>query len=283
MLMTGVPTERAFESMVRLNQLQDCPISIDNVKNAHLIWGDDLANKRGKTVRRKPDRVEAADYVEIPRALLFAHESVTLVADVFFVNSVPFLVSTSRNINLITIEHAPHRKAPQLGHLLQRITKVYARAGFWVRTILMDNEFEKVRQHIPMIDMNTPAAVEHVAEIERRIRTIKERSRAITCTLPYKALPNQILIRLLNCVVMWINNMPSATGISTQYSPRELILRTRLKYKQQFVLYSVPFARSTKIINQPILWRRAQLLLFAVVPLATFKALTSSSASSLVY
>ena len=170
--------------------------------------------------------------MEIPRALLFAHESVTLVADVFFVNSVPFLVSTSRNINLITIEHAPHRKAPQLGHLLQRITKVYARAGFWVRTILMDNEFEKVHQHKPMIDMNTPAAAEHVAEIERRIRTIKERSRAITCTLPYKALPNQILIRLLHFVVMWINNMPSATGISTQYSPRELILRTRLKYKQ---------------------------------------------------
>ena len=142
MLMTGVPTERAFESMVRLNQLQDCPITIDDVKNAHLIWGDDLANKRGKTVRRKPDRVEA-DYVEIPRALLFAHESVTLVADVFFVNLVPFLVSTSRNINLITIEHAPHRKAPQLGHLLQRITKVYARAGFRVRTILMDNELKK--------------------------------------------------------------------------------------------------------------------------------------------
>ena len=207
--------------MVRLNQLQDCPITIDDVKNAHLIWGDDLANKRGKTVHRKPDRVEA-DYVEIPRALLFAHELVTLVADVFFVNSVPLLVSTSRNINLITIEHAPHRKAPQLGHLLQCITKVYARAGFRVRTILMGNEFEKVRQHIPMIDMSTPAAAEHVAEIERRIRTIKERSRAITCTLPYKALPNQILIWLLHFVVMWINNMPSATGISTQYSPREL-------------------------------------------------------------
>ena len=50
MLMTGVPTERAFEIMVRLNQLQDCPVNIDDVKNAHLIWGNDLANKRGKTV-----------------------------------------------------------------------------------------------------------------------------------------------------------------------------------------------------------------------------------------
>jgi hypothetical protein len=31
---------------------------------------------------------------------------------------------------------------------------------------------------------------------------------------------------------MWLNSMPSATGISTQFSPRELVLRTRLKYKQ---------------------------------------------------
>ena len=42
MLMMGVPTERTFKSMVRLNQLQDCPINIDDVKNAHLIWGNDL-------------------------------------------------------------------------------------------------------------------------------------------------------------------------------------------------------------------------------------------------
>ena len=131
MLMTGVPTERAFKSMVHLNQLQDCPVNINDVKNAHLIWGNDLANKRGKTVHRKPDRVEL-DYVDIPRALLSAHKSVTLVADIFFVNSVPFLVSASRNIILITIEHAPHRKAPQLGHLIRQIITVYARVGFQV-------------------------------------------------------------------------------------------------------------------------------------------------------
>ena len=44
LLMTGVPTERAFKSMVRLNQLQDCPVTIDDVKNSHIIWGDDLGS-----------------------------------------------------------------------------------------------------------------------------------------------------------------------------------------------------------------------------------------------
>jgi hypothetical protein len=31
---------------------------------------------------------------------------------------------------------------------------------------------------------------------------------------------------------MWLNNFPSATGISNQFSPREIILCHRLKYKQ---------------------------------------------------
>jgi hypothetical protein len=38
----------------------------------------------------------------------------------------------------------------------------------------MDNEFEKVRDHLHSITLNLPAAGEHVGEIERRIWVIKE-------------------------------------------------------------------------------------------------------------
>jgi hypothetical protein len=38
----------------------------------------------------------------------------------------------------------------------------------------MDNEFEKLTNLIPIIQFNTTAAKEHVPEIERRIRLIKE-------------------------------------------------------------------------------------------------------------
>jgi hypothetical protein len=87
-----------------------------------------------------------------------------------FVNSVPFLVSVSRTINLITIEHAPKRTATKLCDLIQRIVPVYARAGFTVQT-------------------NLPAASEHVGKIERRIRVVIERARGLACTLPYPCLP----------------------------------------------------------------------------------------------
>ena len=121
-----------------------------------------------------------------------------------FVNGIAFLVSASRTINLITIEHAPKRTASNLGIILNCILRVYNKAGFTVQILLMDNEFEKVRDHIPSVDLNTPAASEHIGEIERRIRLIKERARGIVCTLPYPQLPQQIVIHLMHFVVMWL-------------------------------------------------------------------------------
>ncbi len=123
------PLSANKQGLVHLNLLKDCPITNSDIIHAHKIFGPNLPNLRGKTVRRKPERVRT-EYVDIPRVILDVHGSVTLVADVMFVNDVPFLVSSSRNINLITIEHAPQRTTSKLGSLLQRIIRVYVRVGF---------------------------------------------------------------------------------------------------------------------------------------------------------
>ncbi len=228
--MIGAPTEREYQALVRLNLLKDCPISNADIVNANKIFGPDLANIRGKKVRRKPEHVNT-EIVAIPREILEIQKSVTLVADVMLVNKVPFLISSSRNINLTTIEHVPHPTASKLALLLHRIIRVYARAGFRVQTILMDNEFEKVKAHVDTAILNTTAAAEHVGEIERRIRVVKERSRGIICTLPYPILPRTMLIHLLHHIVMWLNNFPVANGVSDRFSPREIILRHKLDYR----------------------------------------------------
>jgi hypothetical protein len=95
----------------------------------------------------------------------------------------------------------------------------------------MDNEFEKVCDHLPNINLNLPAAGEHDAEIKCRIRVIKERSRGLICTHPYPHLPQMMLVHLLHFVLMWLNNFTSNTGISSRWSPRELVIRHCLNYK----------------------------------------------------
>jgi hypothetical protein len=96
----------------------------------------------------------------------------------------------------------------------------------------MDNEFEKLRPLVPGININTTAAKEHVPEIERRIRVIKERGRALLNTLPFNQMPQVILIELIYHVVLWLNAFPSKSGISETLSPREIVLRHKLDFKR---------------------------------------------------
>ena len=44
------PSMRDFEGLVHLNMLKDCPITTDDINNAHTLIGVDLATIRGNTV-----------------------------------------------------------------------------------------------------------------------------------------------------------------------------------------------------------------------------------------
>jgi hypothetical protein len=228
--MVGHPTDREWLGMVRANIIKNCPITDKAVINAQRIFGPELAGVRGRTIRETPASV-TTDYVQIPREILERHRRVVLAVDVMFVNGVPFLVSVARGLNFITVEHTKTRTAKNLAECVRHIIDMYSRGGFQVGTVLMDNEFESLRNLIPILSINTTAAKEHVPEIERRIRTIKERGRAILNTLPFKKLPLIVLIELIHHVVMWLNAFPSKSGVSSTLSPREIVLKHKLDFK----------------------------------------------------
>ena len=95
-----------------------------------------------------------------------------------FVNGLPFLVTSSRGIKLGTIQFLPSRTAKQLCDALSKVLLIYSRGGYTVRTCLMDMEFEKLVDKMDSVN-NCTAAREHVGDIERFIRYLKERARCI--------------------------------------------------------------------------------------------------------
>ncbi len=111
----------------------------------------------------------------IPKGVIERNKSVTLAADVFFVDGIAFLLMVSRNIKFITAEHVASCTAKSLSKHMDCVIQVYTQAGFSVRTILMDGEFEKVKNELPLVVCNTTAAKEHVSDAEHSICTIKER------------------------------------------------------------------------------------------------------------
>jgi hypothetical protein len=229
--MIGNPSKGDFKGMVSGNLIKNCPITTTDITNARKIFGPDLASIRGKTVRWTPAPV-VADYVAVPCLLVEQNGIVRMAADVFFVDGTAFLVSLSRRIKFITMEHVPVRMAISLSKHITRILQVYERAGFRVRTILMDGEFEKVRDLIPRVECNTTVAKKHVSEAERAIRTIKEWTRGLLATLPFQHIPRRMKIKFVYFMVLWLNAFSVKDGILAAYSPRELLVRWRMDYSK---------------------------------------------------
>ena len=106
------------------------------------------------------------EYVAIPSDLYERIKNFTLPADVMFVNGLPFLVTLSRYIKLGSVEFLHSRTVKHLTSALQKILLVYQKGGYMVRTCLMDMEFEKLKNEVESIIINTTAAQEHVGDIE---------------------------------------------------------------------------------------------------------------------
>jgi hypothetical protein len=139
-----------YKGMVRGNMIQNCPLTSKDITNRCAIFGPDLASIRGKTVQRTPALV-MVDYVNVPRSVVETNRIVTMVADVFFGDGMAFLIMVFWCIQFIMAEHLQIRMATSLCKHLEQVGQVYARAGFVVRTILMDGEFEKVETCTPNV------------------------------------------------------------------------------------------------------------------------------------
>jgi hypothetical protein len=208
----GNPSKMDYKGMVSNNLIANCPITSSNVTNARRIFGPDLASIQGKTVRRTPAPV-VANYVVVPCGLVDANKVITLAADVFFINGMAFLLMIARRIKFVTMEHVPVRMALSLSKHLKQ-SEVYGCAGFRVRTILMDREFELIKPSMPTVECNKTAAKEHISKAKQMIQTVKERTRGILATLPFTHMPKQMKIEFVYFMVLWMNAFPVKLEIS---------------------------------------------------------------------
>jgi hypothetical protein len=127
----------------------------------------------------------------------------------------------------------------------------------------MDGEFEKVRDELlDKITVNICSKNEHVPEIERKIRHIKERCRCIKADQPVTLLPNVMVKHLVLHAVMFINAYADPQGISTDLSPREIILRWNLSTdrhcRAQFGSYCVAFDEPDSTVTNTMQERAIQ-------------------------
>ena len=126
----------------------------------------------------------------------------------------------------------------------------YLQRGFQIVFIKGDGEFkpmeEKVYELYGAPKLNLSSANEHVPEIERKIRVIKERVRAVRYSLPFNALPPKVLIHSVLFVTKQLNLFPVKGGVSAQFSPKQILTGEVVHYK----FCSMPFGQYCQISEE---------------------------------
>jgi hypothetical protein len=175
------PSMKDFKWVTRINQIKDCPVTIQDIDVATKIWGKNVAALKGKTTRSNTHPV-TRDYVKVPKEFLKLHKEVFLTADIFFVNKILFFLTLSQKICFTAVNHLADRIVPQIFKAFKEIYQYFLQRGFHITTVHADGEFAPLNTLIesmpggPMV--NLASANEHVPTIERRTRVVKERCRA---------------------------------------------------------------------------------------------------------
>jgi hypothetical protein len=226
----GHPSIKQFMKIVKENQLPNCPIGTDDILVAEDIFGPSVSGLKGKTVRSTPMAVSDT-YEPLPPGIVEKYQSVTLAFDLMYVNKVIFLVTFSRHIRFGTAERINSRREEDVTSGLKSIVKLYKSRGFKVDVFLGDGEFEPLRESIHELggQLNVTSNDEHVGDVERYIRTVKEQARASFHSTPFKKLPIIMIQHLVGGSVFWLNAFPSDGGI-TGMSPRAIMTGKTLDY-----------------------------------------------------
>ena len=134
------------------------------------------------------------------------------------------MITTLRNLHISTAELIWNKSNNTLMLSITQVAQTYKARSFHVCNILADSSFECIRNWLSEIGiaLNITSRNEHLPEVERYIRTIKEQMRAITNTLPFKKYPPRLIAEMVYNVVFWMNSFPAKDGVHMTIRPRTL-------------------------------------------------------------
>jgi hypothetical protein len=113
-----------------------------------------------------------------------------------------------------------------------------------------DGEFKPLEEFMPELygapSLNLTSANEHVPEIERKIRVIKERVCAVMYGMPFNAVPPITCISAVLFVAKQLNLFLVKGGILAYYSPTQIMSGDVVHYK----FCSLPFGTYCQISEE---------------------------------
>jgi hypothetical protein len=133
----GTPTMNNFKSLLRMNVIQNCPVTVEDVNISEKIFGPDMSSLKGKSTRRKPKPVRS-DLIEIPKEIITKHHDIDLCMDAMYVNECGMLTEIDRPIKFRSLVPMNTKQHVEYYRALDQILQHYNRAGLVISTIHCD-------------------------------------------------------------------------------------------------------------------------------------------------
>ena len=161
------------------------------------------------------------------------HNSDVVSMDFLYVQGIPFHHSITTDYKYRTADAVRGKRkkngkvrklnARYVRNLSKRAINKYLRRGVSITQINADNEFNVLGGEVGQIALNIVGMGEHVGDVERSIRTVKEQIRCHEHRLPYTRYPTEMVYRAMRKAIMDLNMMIPYDGISQDLPPGCLI------------------------------------------------------------
>jgi hypothetical protein len=234
------PSMKDFKWVIQINQIKYCPVTVQYIDMALKIWGKNISALKGKSTWSKTIPV-ARDCVKVPLELMKLHKEVFLMTDILVVNKNQFFLTLSRKITFTAINHLADRTVLQIFKAFKEIYQYYLQHVFHITVVHAKGEFAAPPK--PLIEsipggpvVNLASANEHMPEIERRIRVVKEPCWATPHSLPFERIPKIMTLRIVLNVVNILIFFPTKGRVSETLSPKAIMSGETLDYKKHLSL-----------------------------------------------
>ena len=125
----------------------------------------------------------------------------------------------------------------------------YKDRGLTITDYYGDNKFEHLCDLLALAHLHKCAANEHIGDIKRSIRTIKEQVGCGCNSITYNKYTKLMIRSLVQDMITCLNMFPSKNGVSINLSPAAIILGSPNpdynKLKIKFVAYAQVYIGST--------------------------------------
>jgi hypothetical protein len=190
-----------------------------------------VGSLQGKTVHRGAIRIETT-LTDIPATIMSHHQELVLGGDIMFVNRLLFFMTISWYIKFGTAESLKNQQNKTILAAIKQVKSIYMQRRFKISHMLMDGQFKLLRVNMAdlQITLNTVSNDKHVPKIKRRIRTIKECTRCIYNTLPFRQIPPHMLIEMVYLSNFWLNSFPPDDSVSKVLNPHAIVAGMQLNF-----------------------------------------------------